>query len=179
MTRDPPPGGLSVTLAENIAALTARRATEAREAPLADRIAGQVTHFTGSMRFVTLHLLLFGAWIAINLGWVPGIPRFDPSFVQLAMVASVEAIFLSTFVLIAQNRMQRAADRRADLDLHINLLAEHELSRIGDLLTRMAERLGVDAEALAFDEIRQLIHPERVLDAIDHAHAREGLDDQP
>ena len=179
MTRDPPPGGLSLTLAENIGALAARRAAEARDAPLADRIAGGITRLTGSMRFVVLHLLLFGGWIAVNLGWVPGVSRFDPSFVQLAMVASVEAIFLSTFVLIAQNRMQRAADRRADLDLHINLLAEHELSRIGELLTRMAARMDVDAEALAFDEIRQLIHPERVLDAIDQAHAREGLDDQP
>lgn len=50
---------------------------------------------------------------------MPGVPRFDPSFVVLAMVASVEAIFLSTFVLISQNRMSAAADKRADLDLHI------------------------------------------------------------
>ena len=68
-------------------------------------------------------------WIFINLGWIPGMPRFDPSFVILAMVASVEAIFLSTFVLISQNRMQFLSEKRAELSLHISLLAEHEVTR--------------------------------------------------
>jgi uncharacterized membrane protein len=77
------------------------------------------------MRFVYLHVVLFGVWLLVNLGVVPGVPRFDPSFVVLAMVASVEAIFLSTFVLIMQNRMAATADKRADLDLHISLLTEH------------------------------------------------------
>ena len=80
------------------------------------------------MRFVYLHLALFGGWIIVNLGLIPGLRPFDPSFVVLAMVASVEAIFLSTFVLISQNRMAAAADRRADLDLQVSLLAEHEIT---------------------------------------------------
>ena len=71
---------------------------------------------------------LFGFWIVANLDWVPGVPAWDPSFVVLAMAASVEAIFLSTFVLISQNRM--AADKRADLDLQVSLLAEHEVTRL-------------------------------------------------
>ena len=74
------------------------------------------------MRFVMIHALLFGAWIVWNLGWIPGLPPFDPTFVVLAMVASVEAIFLSTFVLITQNRMAAMADKRADLDLQVSLL---------------------------------------------------------
>ena len=61
---------------------------------------------------------------------IPGVPRWDPSFVVLAMMASVEAIFLSTFVLISQNRMAAAADKRADLDLQISLLAEHEVTKL-------------------------------------------------
>jgi uncharacterized membrane protein len=65
-----------------------------------------------------------------NLGLVPGVPAWDSSFVALAMLASVEAIFLSTFVLISQNRMAAAADKRADLDLQISLLAEHEVTRL-------------------------------------------------
>jgi hypothetical protein len=73
------------------------------------------------MAFVYLHLSLFGFWIIANLGWIPAVPRWDESFVVLAMIASVEAIFLSTFVLISQNRMAAAADKRADLDLQINL----------------------------------------------------------
>jgi uncharacterized membrane protein len=52
---------------------------------------------------------MFGAWIVANLGVISGIPQFDPSFVILAMIASVEAIFLSTFVLISQNRMAHQA----------------------------------------------------------------------
>jgi len=64
------------------------------------RIADAITGFAGSMRFLYIHLLVFGSWILINLGWLP-VPRFDPSFVVLAMVASVETICLSTFVLIS------------------------------------------------------------------------------
>ena len=79
------------------------------------------------MRFVYLHIVLFGFWIIVNLSLVPGMPEFDPSLVILAMVASVEAIFLSTFILITQNRMSAAAEKRAELDLQISLLAEHEV----------------------------------------------------
>jgi uncharacterized membrane protein len=68
------------------------------------------------MLFVYLHLAFFGFWIVANLGSITGVPIWDKSFVVLAMWASVEAIFLSTFVLISQNRMA-AADKRADLDL--------------------------------------------------------------
>ena len=68
------------------------------------------------MIFVYIHLIGFGIWIIVNLGWTP-LPTFDPTLVVLAMFASVEAIFLSTFVLITQNRMAAQADRRADLDL--------------------------------------------------------------
>ena len=86
------------------------------------------------MRFVYLHLAFFGFWIVANLGWVPAVPSWDPSFVVLAMIASVEAIFLSTFVLISQNRMAAVADKRADLDLQISLLAEHEITRLVTLV---------------------------------------------
>jgi uncharacterized membrane protein len=159
-----PTPGLTETLAENIDRLTARRRREAADAPWSDRLAAHITTFAGSMAFVGLHLALFGGWIAWNL-W--GSPKFDPSFVTLAMIASVEAIFLSTFVLISQNRQAADADRRADLDLHISLLTEHELSKMADLLTRTAERLGVnglDRDDIA--EIRVNVQPERVLDAL-------------
>lgn len=160
-----PTPGLTETLAENIDRLTARRRREAAEAPWSDRVAARITAFTGSMAFVGLHLALFGGWISWNL-W--GSPKFDPSFVVLAMVASVEAIFLSTFVLISQNRQAADADRRADLDLHISLLTEHELSKMADLLTRMAERLGVDGlDRDDIAEIRINVQPERVLDALE------------
>jgi uncharacterized membrane protein len=125
------------------------------------------------MRFVYLHLALFGFWIVANLGWLPGVPRWDPSFVVLAMIASVEAIFLSTFVLISQNRMSAAADKRADLDLQISLLAEHEVTKLVTLVSGIADKMGVRAVAGAeLGEITQDVAPEAVLDEIEAAEPR-------
>jgi uncharacterized membrane protein len=84
------------------------------------------------------------------------------------MVASVEAIFLSTFVLISQNRMAAAADKRADLDLQISLLAEHEVTRLTTLVAGVAERMGVETEAdPELEEITQDVAPEAVLDELE------------
>jgi uncharacterized membrane protein len=84
------------------------------------------------------------------------------------MWASVEAIFLSTFVLISQNRMQAAADKRADLDLQISLLAEHEVTKLVTLASGIAERLGVQTSVdEELDEITQDVAPEAVLDEIE------------
>jgi uncharacterized membrane protein len=129
-----------------------------------DRVADTLTAFSGSMLFVYLHAVWFGVWVAINLGWL-GIKPFDPfPFGLLTMMVSLEAIFLSTFVLVSQNRMSLVADKRADLDLQINLLAEHEITRILTLVDAMAERMGIEAardpEA---EELEQDVAPEEVL----------------
>lgn len=164
----PQPASLNRSLDRNIRALAQRRRQEAASATLEERIAEAVTSFTGSMRFVYLHMALFGAWILINLGLMPGVPRFDPSFVILAMIASVEAIFLSTFVLISQNRMSAAADKRADLDLHISLLAEHELTKLAGVIAAIAARLDVRTGAdFELEEIKRDVAPEAVLDEIE------------
>ena len=170
----PPPGpeGLSSALRRNIEALEERRRQEAAAASVEARVAEAITRFTGSMRFVYVHLALYGAWIVVNLGVVPGLPKFDPSFIVLAMVASVEAIFLSTFVLISQNRMMAAADKRADLDLHVSLLTEHELTKLVELVAAMAERAGVRANAdPEIEEVKKDVAPEAVLDAIEAKQA--------
>jgi uncharacterized membrane protein len=82
----PRPGDLSSALRRNIQALEDRRKQEAATASVEARIAEAITRFTGSMRFVYVHLALYGAWILANLGVIPGVPKFDPSFVILAMV---------------------------------------------------------------------------------------------
>lgn len=167
ITHDPNEG-LSPTLERNITALVERRRRELRAATTQDRLADAITAFTGSMRFVYLHVAVFGFWIVANLHWLPGIPAWDDSFVVLAMVASVEAIFLSTFVLISQNRMTAEADKRADLDLQISLLAEHELTEVARLLTQVAERLDVKPDTKRdLEEAARDIAPERVLDKIE------------
>ena len=154
---------LKNTLARNIERLAERQRRDAAAAPWSERIAARITAFTGSMTFVLIHLVLFGGWIGWNL-WAT--PKFDPSFVALAMVASVEAIFLSTFVLISQNRMAALAQTRADLDLHINLLAEHELSRLAALVGEIARRLDVEPPT-ELAEIERDVEPETVLDTLD------------
>nr|WP_249787363.1 DUF1003 domain-containing protein [Bradyrhizobium sp. BRP23] len=163
---------MSPTLERNIQALVARRRREQQAASGQDKVADAITAFTGSMIFVYLHLALFGFWIIANLHWIPGIPAWDESFVVLAMIASVEAIFLSTFVLISQNRMTEAADKRADLDLQISLLAEHELTKLARLLTQVAERLEVKPDAERdLQEAARDIAPERVLDKIEETRS--------
>jgi uncharacterized membrane protein len=163
-------------LRDNIETLSARAREEAAQAPLSHRIAERITAFTGSMTFVFVHLVLFGFWIGANTLGLPGVPRFDPSLVVLAMAASVEAIFLSTFVLISQNRMAEAAARSADLDLHISLLTEHELTRLAILSERIARRLDLPVDDLDLAEIEADVVPAEVLDVLEEkrSQARES-----
>jgi uncharacterized membrane protein len=165
---------MNSALRDNIETLTKRAREEATNAPLSHRIADRITAFTGSMTFVALHLMLFGTWISANTVGLPPIPRFDPSLVILAMAASVEAIFLSTFVLISQNRMAATAKRSADLDLHISLLTEHELTRVAMLLERIAAHLNVSTNDLELREIKADVEPGEVLDALKARAEEEG-----
>ena len=158
---------MSHALRENIETLSARERDAAANAPLSQRVAERITAFTGSMTFVLIHLVLFGFWILTNTIGLPGVPQFDESLVVLAMFASVEAIFLSTFVLISQNRMAERQNRSADLDLHISLLAEHELTRVAMLLERVAQKLDVPVDDLEFAEIKEDVEAEDVLDALE------------
>ena len=166
------PGELNSALRKNIEALRRQRQQEKRRASREEKIADRITAFTGSMRFVYLHLVIYGVWIGWNL--IPRIPHFDPSFVILAMEASVEAIFLSTFVLISQNRAQAATDKRDDLDLHINLLAEHELTRLIEIVSAIARKLevrtGTEQEVA---EITKDVAPEVVLKEIEQQNRKD------
>ena len=101
-------GDLNRVLEGNIEKLCEQRRGQARGRTPSQLIADSIARFAGSMPFVYIHVLIVGAWTMINLGWTP-IPKFDPTFVILATVASVEAIFLSTFILISQNRMNPAS----------------------------------------------------------------------
>jgi uncharacterized membrane protein len=168
----PGPQGMAQVVDRNIRALLLRRRKDEGSRTNQERIADAITRFTGSMAFVYIHLLVFGLWVAVNLGWIPIVPRFDKSFVILAMVASVEAIFLSTFVLISQNRMGMLADKRADLDLQVSLLAEHEITRLVTLVTQVAERMGIPAaQDPELAELSQDVAPEKVMETIE-AHER-------
>jgi uncharacterized membrane protein len=152
----------------NIAALLKCREAEERQLTWQDRLADQVSRFASSMLFVWLHAVGFGLWIVINLKLVPGVPSFDPKFVVLALVASIEAIFLSSFMLVTQNRLQTGADRRAELNLQISLLAEHEITRLLKIVTEIGERLDLpSAQHPEVEEMTQDVRPEAVLESLE------------
>ena len=135
-----------------------------------------ITRFTGSMRFVYLHLALFGFWIFANLGWVPGEPGLGPLFVVLAMLASVEAIFLSTFVLISQNSMAAGgqARRPRPSGQPARRARDHQAAHAG--LTPSPNGMGIQTEVdPELDEITQDVAPEAVLDEIEgtEPHAKQ------
>ncbi len=169
----PKPSEVARVVERNIRALLECRRQAESQRRLQDRIADAITAFTGSMTFVYLHLVIFGLWIVINLGWIRWLPRFDPSFVILAMAASVEAIFLSTFVLITQNRMAALADKRADLDLQVSLLAEHEVTRLITLVRAIAARMGIEeSRDPELSELARDVQPEQVLESIEQQTGR-------
>jgi uncharacterized membrane protein len=153
-------------LQRNIRTLTAREQRDQESAGIQERVITLVTRFAGSIGFVYAHLLIFGAWIAANSG-VLGNEPWDPSFVGLASIASVEAIFLTSFVLITQNRMAAVADRRAELDVQISLLAEHELTEMMQLVTRISAHLGVETTPTE-EEVKRDVDPGEVLDTIEN-----------
>jgi uncharacterized membrane protein len=170
----PNPPGLSPVLHRNIAALMEVRQREERKKGRSERIADAITAFAGSMWCVYGHALGFGAWLVINSGSVRGIRPFDPfPFVMLAMIASVEAIFLSTFILITQNRMQKMADRRAELDLQISLLTEHELTQAVRLIDQVAQHMGVPRlPETELADVKQDVDPTHVVDELERAEER-------
>jgi uncharacterized membrane protein len=156
----------------NIAALLQRQRDERLQRGVPERLAETITTFAGSLSFVLSHVLLVSAWVVVNLGWT-GLAPFDPTFVILATIASVEAIFLTSFVLITQNRLQRDSDRRGDLDLQISLLSEHEITRLIGLVRRIAARLDVVPEDEGeLDELEQDVQPEHVLETLDRTQHR-------
>jgi uncharacterized membrane protein len=103
-----------------------------------------MTDFSGSMAFVYIHAVWFGLWFLLNLGIfrIPHLTQFDPyPFGLLTLIVSLEAIFLSTFVLIAQNNLSAVSERRAELDLQVNLLAEQKSAKVLELLDTIAREM--------------------------------------
>jgi uncharacterized membrane protein len=126
-------------------------ASQRRE--LEDRVSGAITDFAGSMRFVYLHTLWFGLWIVVNAGLLLSIGLrivpFDPfPFGLLTLVVSLEAIYLSTFVMIAQNRQSAVADARAQADYAVNVQAEAEIAKLLHLVEALMAHQAELAESV-------------------------------
>lgn len=109
-----------------------------------DKLADAIGGFSGSIYFVLLHVVGLSVWFLINTGHFFGVRKFDPfPFILLAMVVSVEAVLLSTFVLMKQNRMAERAEQRDHLNLQIDLLAEEEITKMLQMQRLICERLGI------------------------------------
>jgi len=164
---------LSNVVERNIRTILRLRTQTARARSLQDRIADGITEFSGRLAFVYFHVIWFGAWLLLNTGSF-GVRVFDPyPYGLLTMLVSLEAIFLSTFVLISQNRMGQEADRRAELDLHVDLLTEAELTRVLKMLHAIHDKLGIETEDA--DELADLeltTRPEDVLAELERAGQR-------
>ncbi len=155
---------LAAIIERNIETLLELRSQMERNRSPQDRVADLITRFSGSNVFLYCHIAWFGAWLALNLGWV-GTKAFDPyPFGLLTMIVSLEAIFLSTFVLISQNRMAAMSDERADLDLQINLLSEYEITKILKLTDAIADHLGLkQGKDSELKELERTVPPDALL----------------
>lgn len=133
------------------------------------RLANRVAALSGSMPFVVLHVAWFAAWIALNLPFSP--VRWDGfPYGLLTMVVSLEAIFLSLFVLMSENRQAARADRDAKVDLEVNLIAEREITKVLALLSEVHAHLG-----LTKDEDGESAEMREVTSVDDLAEAAEML----
>ena len=120
-----------------------------------------IAKVAGSAAFVAFHAVLFTVWITLNVGLVPSVPIFDPyPFSFLTLVVSLEAIFLSIFVLMSQNRAARLGDRRAHLDLQVDLLAERELTAMLHMLRALCAKEKVVLDDVGTD-VKDLLRGDR------------------
>ena len=151
---------------QNIETVTRLEESAREQRTATDRLAEKIANFCGSMTFVWVHVVWFGGWILLNL--IPGIPHVDAfPFTFLTLIVSLEAIFLSTFILISQNLETRISERRSHLDLQLNMLSEQENTKMITILLAIAEKVGADLShdphlaALSEDTI-----PERLVEQI-------------
>jgi uncharacterized membrane protein len=139
----------------------------------ADRVASAIARFCGHMTFVWIHVAVFAAWIAYNS--LPWFDAFDPyPFTFLTLVVSLEAIFLSTFILISQNYDMRVSERRNQLDLQINLLAEQENTKMLQILERIARKVGANVtDDLQVRALEEATRPEALVEQIEEEFRQE------
>jgi len=126
------------------------------EASFHMKVANIISEWAGNIWFVYLHIVWFGIWISINLGYT-SIATFDPyPFGLLTMIVSLEAIFLSTFILMSQNLLSQKTELRSEHEYQVNLEAERNVAEIYAIVKEMKENIKLNQAAV--EEIRDTIH---------------------
>jgi uncharacterized membrane protein len=173
-----PPSSLAELTKRNVEAIAQLEEAASAHRAGGDCVADAITRFVGSMLFVYLHVAWFAGWVAANSLFLPPQWRFDPfPFTFLTFVVSLEAIFLSTFILISQNHEERLALRRSHLDLQVNLLSEQENSKMLKILEAIQIHLGMEVDA----DTKQLeapAEPQRIAKAIQDRIAEAADEDR-
>lgn len=115
----------------------------ARQRSRVDRLGEMISRYAGSIGFAITHVCGVAGWMAINVGMTTLRP-FDPyPFCFLGVLVALEAVFLSTFVLMAQKRQARQAEHWAHLNLQIGLLSEQEATKMLQMLTKVCNHMGL------------------------------------
>lgn len=129
-------------------------AKELRKRPWAIRLADRLTSILGSFWFLFFNIVVFTFWIAANLGKVPGVPIFDPfPYTLLTTIVSLEAIILTLIVLMSQNRQSFISSLREEIDMQVNLTAEREITKILQILGKIAKKQNIDIDDPDYEEM--------------------------
>jgi uncharacterized membrane protein len=153
--------------AKNVKAIASMEQEALHQRSALDRVSDAVTNAAATPWFVVAHVVWFGGWIGINISSARPFDAFP--FSLLTLVTSLEAIFLTGFVLMSQNRMTKQADKRAHLDLQVNLLAEQELTAMMGMLRALCERAGVavTSEEVPVEDLLRTTDIHQIAQAVD------------
>lgn len=159
MSRRAPATGAPSVAEQNIRAVARLQSHATERRSWIERIGDGVASFAARESTVILHAVWFVVWVLLNARIVPRLRPFDPfPFTLLTTVVSLEAIFLTLFVLASQNRMTLEADRRAQLDLQVNLLAEQEMTLVLQMLREVCDRFEL-RQTTSSRMFRELVTP--------------------
>jgi len=140
----------TTTVEENLQAIKEWELATLHSRSPAEQLSDWIASIASTGPFMAGHVVWFAGWITVNLGLVSRIRPFDPfPFPFLTMTVSLEAIFLTLFVLASQNRLSRQSDKRSHLDLQIDLLSEREMTTVLQLLRDISAHLNVRTSVAA------------------------------
>lgn len=129
-----------------------------RSRSLLTQIADDLTSICGSTPFLIFHIFIFLSWVILNTNVLPGAIPFDPfPFGLLTMVVSLEAIFLSIFVLVSQNRSSYINSLREEVHLRVNLIAEEEITKVLEVLAELRKEMGIKKQDPELEEMLKRI----------------------
>ncbi|MGH8658547.1 MAG: DUF1003 domain-containing protein [Gammaproteobacteria bacterium] len=107
-----------------------------------ERVADRVTRFTGQPHFITVHVVWFGIWVALNTGTLAILGTFDAyPYSMLGILLAIEAILITSFLLISQNRQNVYTDKRAELDYEVNVRSYRKLKELQETLGALTQQL--------------------------------------